>query len=127
MGVVGRPQHRDEDVGATFHSGRGVEHRHRIAGKIDEQLLGGPMYLAHGRRDRAPPSPIKIAEKPAVAIAVGVLGPVFLPQQQQRHGASLQLRVDVGMGVAGWLLVESRRREQPPLKLGVGEALRTGV
>ena len=38
-------------MGAPLRPCRGVEYRHRVARKVDEQLLGGPMRLAHGRRD----------------------------------------------------------------------------
>ena len=48
IGVVGRSQHRDEDMGAPLYSKRGVEYRHRVASEVDEQLLGGPMRLPHG-------------------------------------------------------------------------------
>ena len=62
VGVIGRPQHRDEDVSASLLTGRGVEHRHRVAGPIDEQLLAGSMRLPHRRRDRLQPIPIELAE-----------------------------------------------------------------
>ena len=73
VGVVGGAQHRDEDLGAPLLAGRGVEHRHRVAGIVDEQLLAGSMRLAHRRRDGLAPFPIEVAEA-AVAVAVGVLG-----------------------------------------------------
>ena len=69
VGVIGGPQHRDEDVGAPLHAGRGVEHRHRVARPVDEQLLAGSMRLPHRRRDGLPPIPIEIAEA-AIAVAV---------------------------------------------------------
>jgi hypothetical protein len=81
-------------MGALLRTGCSVEHRHRVAGEVDEQLLGRPVRLAHGRRDRLAPFPVEIAEA-AVAIAVGMLGSIFLPQQQQRHAAPLQLPVHV--------------------------------
>ena len=49
IGVVGCPQHRDEDVGAALLTGRRVEHRHRGARPIDEQLLAGSVRLPHRR------------------------------------------------------------------------------
>ena len=79
VGVVGRSQHRDEDMSASLYAAGGIEHRHRVAGKVDEQLLGGAMRLPHGWRDGLAPLPVKIA-KPAVAVTISVLGPVFLPQ-----------------------------------------------
>ena len=67
------------------------------------------MRLPHGGRDGLAPIAVKVAE-PAVAVAVGVLGSVFLPQQQQRHGAPLQFFMDVGpIGQRPYrLLVECR-------------------
>ena len=79
IGVVGRSQHRDEDMGAPLYADRGVEHRHRVASKVDEQLLAGRVRLPHGRRDGFAPIAVQVAE-PTVAVAIGVLGPVFLPQ-----------------------------------------------
>ena len=124
VGVVGRSQHRDEDMSASLYAAGGIEHRHRVAGKVDEQLLGGAMRLPHGWRDGLAPLPVKIA-KPAVAVTISVLGPVFLPQQLQRHGAPLQLLVDMGpIGQRpGWLLVERRQREQPPFQLSIVHSL----
>jgi hypothetical protein len=59
----------------------GIEHRDGIAGPIDEQLLARHMRLAHRRRDALAPLDIEVAE-PAVAIAVRMLRPVFLPEQE---------------------------------------------
>ena len=78
------------------------------------------MGLAHRRADAAPPRDIQIAE-PAVAIAVGLFGPVFLPQQEQRHATAAQLGMDMGpvRHGPGGRLVEPGGGEQPPLQLGV--------
>jgi hypothetical protein len=48
------------------------------------------MGLPHRRRDARAPLAIAVSE-PAVAIVVGMLRPVFPPQQHQRHAASTQL------------------------------------
>ena len=55
-----------------------------------------------------------------------MLGPVLLPQQQQRHGAPFQLLVDLGpIGQRPCRrLVECRWREEPPLQLGIVQSLR---
>jgi hypothetical protein len=66
-------------MGAPLYADRGVEHRHRVASKVDEQLLAGRVRLPHGRRDGFAPIAVEVAE-PTVAVAIGVLGPVFLPQ-----------------------------------------------
>src|SRR5207247_1357244 len=71
-----------------------IKDRQSVAGPVDEQLLTGKMRLPHRRRDALPPVAVPLAE-PAVGEASGVLGPVLLPQQSQRHPAPLQLRMDV--------------------------------
>lgn len=58
----GGAQPGDEDVGATLLTGRGVEHRHRAARPVDEQLLAGGMRLPHRRRHGLAPIPTEIAE-----------------------------------------------------------------
>ena len=55
-------------------------------------LLAGDMRLLHRCRYAPPPFPVEIAE-PAVAVALQIAGSVFLPQQQLRHAAPLQLLV----------------------------------
>ena len=93
-GVVRCPQHRDEDLGGTHLPGEPVEHRHGIAGEVHEQLLAGHVGLPHGRRDAVAPFDVEVAE-PAVAVAVGMMAAIFLPQQRQRHAAAAQLGVDM--------------------------------
>jgi hypothetical protein len=56
IGVIGCSQNRDEDMGVTLRLYRGVEYRHRVASKVDEQLLSGPVRLTHGRRDGFAPT-----------------------------------------------------------------------
>jgi hypothetical protein len=120
VGVIGSPQHGDEDVGATLLTRRGVEHRHGVAGPIDEQLLASGMRLPHRRRHGLAPIAIEVA-KAAIAVAVDVLGLVLLPQQLQRHALPPQLLVDVvPIGLCPCRCgLERRRREQAPLQLGV--------
>ena len=77
----------------TLQARHSVKHRHRVARPVDEQLLAGGMRLPHGRRNGFEPIPIEIS-KATIAVAIDVLGPVPLPQQQ-RHTMSLQLLVDV--------------------------------
>ena len=107
-------------MGATFHAGRGVEHWHRVARPIDEQLLAGGMRLPHRRRHGLAPIPIEVAEA-TIAVAVDMIGAVLLPQQLQRHTPPLQLLVNVvpirlGSCRCG---LERRRREQAPLQLRI--------
>ena len=122
--VVRRAEHRDEDVRRADLAAQRVDDRHRVPGEVDEQLLAGDMGLAHGRGDRPPPCAVERTE-PAVAVAVRMLGPVFLPQQQQRHTAATQLGVQPApvrqrLRRTG---MKARRREQPPFERGVVEVV----
>ena len=74
--------------------GEPIEHRHGIAGEVHEQFLAGRVGLPHGRRDPVKSFDVEIAE-PAVAVAVGMMAAIFLPQQRQRHAAAAQLSMDM--------------------------------
>jgi hypothetical protein len=71
-GVVRGPQNRDAHVSCADLPSQPVDHRHRVAGEVDEQLLAGHVGLPHRRRDALAPLAIELAE-PAVALAVGML------------------------------------------------------
>ena len=117
--VVGGAQHGDEDVGLALLAGRRIDHRHRVAGEVDEQLFGWSVRLAHRCRDRPLPRTVEIAE-PAVAIALGLLATILLPHQLQRHAAPLQLLVDAApVRRRSCRRCAGLRREQAPLQLGV--------
>ncbi len=93
-GVIRRSHDRDEDLGGAHLPGEPVEHRHGIAGEVHEQLFAGRVGLPHGRRDAVAPFDVEVAE-PAVAVAVGMMAAVFLPQQRQRYAAAAQLGMDM--------------------------------
>ena len=125
IGVVRGPQNRDEDLGLAHLPGDRIEHRHGVAGKVHEQLLAGGMGLAHGRRHAAAPFAVEVAE-PAVAVAVGMLAAIILPQQRQGHAAAAQLGMDMGP-IRQWLRprrVIARRREQLALQRRIVELVR---
>ena len=120
-GVAAGAEHGDEDLRRPRLAGRRVDHRQRLPGEVDEQLVAGDVGLAH--RQRHPPRrPAKVAEA-AVAVALGVLGPVLLPQQQQRHPGAAQFGVDARpVGLRPQRLPRRERRaEQPRLQRGVVE------
>ena len=62
----------------------------------------------------------------AVAVAIAVRGPVFLPQQQQCHAAPFEFPVHLApvRKRLGRRFLKRRWREQPPLQLAVVHALR---
>jgi hypothetical protein len=78
-------------MGADLPGGR-IEHRHGIAGEVHEQLLTGGVGMPHGRCDPVAPFDVEVAE-PAVAVTVGMMAAIFLPQQRQRHAAAAQLGI----------------------------------
>jgi hypothetical protein len=127
VGVVGGPEHRHEDLrGADLPAGR-IDDLHRLPGVVDEQLLPGAVGLAHHHVERPAPGLVALAE-PAVAEALGMRGPVLLPQQHQRHAGTAQLlmhrrpvRHHAGVGRhRRW------RRKQPPLQLPIAQGLGQG-
>ena len=127
IGVVRGPEHRHEDRrGAELPAGR-IHDRHRLPGIVDEQLLPSTVGLAHHHVERAAPVFVALAE-PAVAEALGVLRPVLLPQQHQRHTGTAQLvmhhrpvRHHAGVGRhRRW------RRKQPPLQLPIAQGVGQG-
>ena len=64
-------------------------------GKAGEQLLPGPVGLAHDDVHLAGPGPVQVAEL-AVAVPVRVLLPVLQPQQLQGDVLAPQLPVHIG-------------------------------
>src|SRR5205814_10411602 len=72
VGVVRRPERGDEDVSGTFRIRYLIEHRHCVAGVIDEQPRSGRVRLTHRRRDGLAPFAIEIAET-TVTVAVRLL------------------------------------------------------
>jgi hypothetical protein len=84
-----------------------------IAGEVHEQLLAGRVGLPHGRRDAVAPFDVEVAE-PAVAVAVGMMAAVFLPQQCQRYAAAAQLGMDmppIRKRLRSWRVVAGWRKQ----------------
>lgn len=99
-----------------------VDHRHRLAGVVDEQLLADAMFLAHHHVQLALPGPVMLAE-PAVLKALRLAQAVLLPEQRQSHAGTPQLGMHPGP-IGQWPLLTGHRRgrrEQLPLQLGIGQ------
>ena len=95
------------------------------ASPVDEQLVTRHVRLPHRRREAPSPFAVKLAEA-GIAVAVDMRGAMLLPQDHQRHAATLEFFVHlrpVGQPLRR-ALVEARRREQPPLQLGVADLWR---
>ena len=78
------------------------------------------MGLAHRRADASAPLDVRIA-KPAVAVAVRMIGAVLLPEEDQGHAAATQLRMHVlpiRRG-SGRRFVATGRGEQSRFQFGI--------
>ena len=71
-----------------------IDHRHRLAGIVDEQRLAGAVVLAHHQIKLARPGAVVQAE-PAVLKAQRVIGLVLLPKQKKGHALAPQFPVHV--------------------------------
>ncbi|MNS78704.1 hypothetical protein D3C72_1123290 [compost metagenome] len=95
IGVVRGPQRCDEDMRPADLAGGRIDHRQRRAGIVDEQLLAGPVLLAHRAFEGAGVAAVVLDE---LGIAVGRLlgmgGDVLLPQQLQGDALAPQFAVD---------------------------------
>ena len=96
--VVRRAPHRNEHARRPDLAGGRVDHPHRLAGVVHEQLLARLVLLAHRAAQRRGERRVQLAEARAAVrqqprlAAVSVL----LPQQLQRHALAAQLPVHVG-------------------------------
>ncbi len=125
-GVARRPEDRHEDLRPPLLAGLAVDHRHRLPGVVDEQLLAGAVVLAHHQVELPGPGPVLLAE-PAVLQALGVALLVLLPEQRQRHALAPQLPVDLApVRQRPLRAARRRRRKQPTLQSGVLDRLGYG-
>jgi hypothetical protein len=83
------------------------------------------MRLPHRRCEAPSPFAVKLAEA-GISVALDMLGAMLLPQDHQRHAATLEFLVNRRpvRHPLGRAVMESRRREQPPLQVGVGDLWR---
>jgi len=91
IGAVRSTEHRHEDLGHVHFAGERIGDRDTLAGVVDEQFVPGHMLLAHRRRQ----PPLELAEqlaKTAVRVAVRMDRPIFVPQNHQVHGGTLELQ-----------------------------------
>jgi hypothetical protein len=121
VGVVGRAQHRDEDLGIAYLTGRGIDNADLLARVVDEHLVAGHVMLAHHRRQPPLELPIKIAEA-RVAVAVQMSLAVLLPQHHQADARALELAGKsrpIGLGPPTKPRLHPASGEQPLFQLRV--------
>ena len=61
-GVARGPEHGHEDLRLPLLAGLAVDHRHRLPGVVDEQLLAGAVLLAYHQVELPGPGPVLVAE-----------------------------------------------------------------
>ena len=125
IGVVGRPEHRYEDLRGADLPAAGIDHRCRLPGVVDEELLSGPVGLAHDHIHATLPDAVAGTEL-AVGIALGMALAILLPEQEQRHAFAPQLPMnDIKVGLDQPALGGAPTRlEQPSLQLTRTQTLR---
>ena len=82
----------------------------RFPGPVQKGLLPGEVPLPESHLQGCLPALVVLAEL-SVAVAVGMVGAIFLPQKLQGHVLAAQLLVDVGQ-VAGRCKRERIEKEQ---------------
>ena len=119
-------EHANEYLRLMDFAGRRIDNPDPLARVVHERLFPGDVVLAH---HRAQPSlePAKQIAEPAVAVAVSVDLPIFLPKDHHRHPRPFQLarqgrpvRLDPPP-LAG---LDSSAPEQPQLQGIVGDIVR---
>ena len=87
------------------------------AGVVDEQLLAGPVHLAHRALQLLGEAAVVLAELGVtVGLLPGMIGAVFLPQQHQRHALAAQLLVQAPVVRLHMVARPLRRHQQAPLQ-----------
>src|SRR5215472_10649327 len=102
------------------------DHRHRVAGVTDKQLVAAEMGLPHRHRQSRRPTTVQLA-KPRIAIPVGTALDVLIPQHRQGDVLALELPVDlgpIGLEVAAMTLLGADGSKQRRLQSSVGHLRR---
>src|SRR6202522_4294258 len=119
-------QHADKYLRFVDFACRRINNRDLLARVVHERLFSGDVVLAH---HRAQPSlePAKQIAEPAVAVALVVDLPIFLPKDHHRHAGPLQLARQgrpIRLDPPRWAGLDSRPPEQPQLRGVVGRFIR---
>jgi len=96
VGVVRRPQHRHEHLGAADLPGGGIDHRHWLAGMVHEHAFAARGQLAHRALEPLGPGAVLLAQRALAVGLIAAVAAVLLPQQLQRHAGAVELPVQRG-------------------------------
>src|SRR6266540_4843300 len=94
VGVVGCPQHGDEELDLDDLAGRGIDDRGLLARVVDEQLLAGAMDLPHRQAAVLQPPAVDLAVL-RVPVPVWVLLEILEVEQLQRDAGLATFAMDV--------------------------------
>ena len=89
IGIIAGPQNGQEDLGLPDLTVGRIDHRDRLSGIIDKELLSRPVGLTHDQIEFLGPLAIVLTE-PAILKAFGVDLPVLLPEKKQGHPLALK-------------------------------------
>ena len=84
----------NKDLSTADFSRAAIDDLHTVSAVVDERLLSRTVRLPHAQIHCAGKLPIELTI-PAVAIPLGMLLPVLLPQQLQRHMLATKLGVNM--------------------------------
>ena len=117
IGQVRGAQYRDENLRRPGLAGQPVNnHRHRVAGIVDKQLVAAHMGLPHRHREPARPAAAQLTET-RIPIPVGMLLDVLVPQDLQGDVlVALEFAVHrrpVGLGMATMTLLGADGGKEP--------------
>jgi len=93
--VVAGSEHRDEQGGFADAPLAGVVDRNFLSRPVNEHLLPGFVVLTQDRIDGLLPT-LKEFTEAAVAVTLGMVLPILLPQQVQGHAFAAQFLMDLG-------------------------------
>src|SRR5438445_9310845 len=94
VGEARGTHHRDEDLCLAHLAGQPVDdHRYRVAGVVDEQLVATHVGLTHRDRELGFPASVQLAET-GIAVALRMALDVLVPEDRQRDVLALELPVD---------------------------------
>jgi hypothetical protein len=126
IGVVARPQHRDEDMRSACLARQALDDRHGLPRIVHKALLARALLLAHDQIELAGPGPVLLTE-PAVLKPLRRASLILLPEQEQAHALpGFELPVHRLPNGHGPLFERQRRRrgKQPLLQGALVELLR---
>ena len=125
--MIGGAHDGNENLRRTDLTGEPVnDHRHRVAGIIDKQLVAADVSLPHRDREPRCPTAVQLA-KARIAIPFGAAFDVLVPQHRQGDVLALELTVNlspIGLDMTPMALLGAGGSKQRRLQRAVGHLSR---